>query len=673
MILDYTSNASGLPFTQQVFHKFSAELRWSPNMEVAIVLSGNIKIHYRNHSRDFFTHDIFFFQPFETSSIISSSGDAKVLSLSIDSDYINRLCSEISGISMQQCHIGADLSNPVYVSICRDLSTIIFNNLKNETCSKLKLLSAITNILITIIETYGIKNPVNVSREYNLDRIVNILHYINEHFSEKITVNDIAAHIGVHPQYFSSFFSKSFHTSFVDYLTTYRVNNSLARLLYTDDSILNIALDNGFSNHKTYSAAFKKIYNITPTEYRKEYLSSIPEVNILTLDSDDADYGIFSYFRQFISGDGDNTSPQHTMQRRQTISFDALELSKNGTERFQVHILSAGRAYACLRSDVQAQIIQAVSDFDYDYLRLRDIFSDDLYIYYEKNGQAFYSWQSLDNVFDFILDKGLKPFPEIGFMPEQLAKKRQHAGWQYHPNVSAPKSMSAWQELIRNFLRHYIDRYGLEEVRTWKFDFWTSPDLNIRFAYWNESQEDFFDFYKATYDAFMDVDKELSLGTPNFSTLSGYPWYESFFRYCYVNKIYPSYVSVHIYGCELRSGADYESDNAFNDVDASMFSISNQNFVAQQLTLLHQIMNRNGFRTLDVIVSDWNLSFMPKDLIRDTCYMGPYIAHTIFNTHSQVKGLAFWSMSDIHEDFYAENTLFRGGPGLLDFHGLKKA
>lgn len=290
-----------------------------------------------------------------------------------------------------------------------------------------------------------------------------------------------------------------------------------------------------------------------------------------------------------------------------------------------------------------------------------------MYIYYEKDGdETIFSWTSLDGVFDFVLSVGLKPFPEIGYMPSHLASKKQYANWQYHPNVSQPKSMEKWTNLIRQFLLHYIDRYGIDEVRTWYFDFWTAPDLRIKVPYWNESQEAFFEFYEATYRTFLEVDDSLRLGSPNFSSIHGFPWYDAFFEFCNKKNIRPSYVAIHLYGCE-----GITSDNLMRE--HSNYSVSDQRIVIKHLSKLHEIMDRHGFHFTDVIVSDWNLTYLPSDLIRDTCYMGPYICHTVNQTLFMVKGLSFWSLSDNYEDFFPDSRLFQGLAGLLDFHSFKKA
>jgi xylan 1,4-beta-xylosidase len=231
--------------------------------------------------------------------------------------------------------------------------------------------------------------------------------------------------------------------------------------------------------------------------------------------------------------------------------------------------------------------------------------------------------------------------------------------------------MEKWQRLIRSFLTHILERYGAEEVHTWYFDFWTSPDLDIKMRYWYESMEDFFEFYRATYVVFQEVDPHLLLGSPNFSTISGFPWYEAFFEYCHKYHISPAYLSFHAYGCDIKRNLPTPKD--FNEIDSNAFSITNQNLISEFLETLQGIMDQCGFGALSIIVSDCNLNFMPTDLIRDTCYMGPYLAHSTFQTLKQVKALGHWCLSDNHDDAYPRDSLFWGGPGFVNYHGLKKA
>lgn len=661
-----------LPYRQLIIHDFSPEIQWSDDLNISIILEGSLSIHYKEHTRDFKVHDIYFFPPFETFSILSASAHTRILTLLIDSGYIHRLCHDVEHLTMRQEHVTCDLENRIYFRLCRDFASVIFDNMKYELCSGIRSLGSVLDMITTIFEAYGTIEGDGRNEIYR-DRSLATLIYLNEHYAEKISVADIARYLGIHPQYFSTYFNKKFNSGFSAYLNTYRIGRSLQELTHTDHSILEIAMNNGFSNHKTYASAFRKQYGCSPLEYRKRHQDSINDTagSKMPSGSGEKSMRVFSYFRQFLQRDGSSVSLKH-LHYQQTLELGPGDMLHPLYSSNPGHFLSAGRAISCLRSDVREQIIKARQDCGITHLRIRDIFSDELYIFYEDdNRQPAYSWQVLDSVFDFIISSGLKPFPEIGYMPEKLASKKQYTGWQYRANVSAPRSMAAWKALIRHFLQHYIDKYGIDELKSWYFDFWTSPDLKIKNSYWNESMESFFDFYRNTYEVFHEISPELKLGTPNFSVISGFPWYEDFFRYCYINQLYPAYVSIHVYGCELTGEAiPIES---FNDVNSEAYSISNQEFIAENLQKLHQIMNLSGFRSLDVIVSDWNLSFLPKDLLRDTCYMGPYMCRTFASSLPYVRHLCFWTLSDIHDDAFPESSLFRGGPGLLDYHGLRKA
>ncbi len=673
MTIDYTSDPSGLPFVQHVYKDFTPELQWSRSMFIGIVLNGSITIQYQNRTRNFTTHDIYFCLPLETFATISSQEDAKMLALSVDADFITKMIPDLSMMSLRQHHIGCDLRNQIYFSICRDFSTIIFNNLKNETGTRLKMLEAITHILITLFENYSIRQENATKTDYATERVSEILDYINRHYTEKISVHDIARDLGIHPQYFSTFFKKHFQSGFNEYLAAFRVNTSLDRLLHTDDSILDIALDSGFSNHKTYAAAFRKLYGAAPLAYRKDAraVTASPDGQD---DADTADEGVFAFFRQFTNAD--NTDPidttQNKMQRSQVLSFDAARLGKCAFVDHRQSFFTVGRASACLRSDLQQHLIQASRDIHIDYYRIRDIFADDIYVYHEDRGKKpIFNWLTLDHVFDFILSLGGHPFPEIGFMPQKLASKKQYAGLQFRPNVSMPKSDSAWKTLIRNFLTHCISRYGADEVTQWYFDFWCDPDLQLQLPYWYDSMEDFFRFYRMTYEVFAEVDPRLRLGSPTFSTISGFPWYDAFFKYCRAHHMEPAYISAHIYGCAPQSISPITGD--YYSVKASEYSITNQDQLSEYLATLQRIMDANGFGDREIIVSDFNLNFMPSDLIRDTCYMGAYLAYTTFQTMRQVKSLCYWCLSDIHEESFVESGLFHGSPGILNAQGLKKA
>jgi AraC-like DNA-binding protein len=88
---------------------------------------------------------------------------------------------------------------------------------------------------------------------------------------EHITQAEVADKFYFSSVYFSKYFKRCTGMTFIDYLTKYRIRQAKTELLTTDKSILDIALDNGFSDERRLILAFKKYLNDTPLQYKKKY------------------------------------------------------------------------------------------------------------------------------------------------------------------------------------------------------------------------------------------------------------------------------------------------------------------------------------------------------------------------------------------------------------------
>ena len=113
-------------------------------------------------------------------------------------------------------------------------------------------------------------------------------------------------------------------------------------------------------------------------------------------------------------------------------------------------------------------------------------------------GNAVYDWTILDGIFDAYLGQGVRPYVQIGFMPKDLSTKPEpyqhhwrpelryeeiYTGWAY-----PPKDYARWGELVFQWTRHCIDRYGGEEVQTWYWQTWNEANI----AYWQGTRDEFF-------------------------------------------------------------------------------------------------------------------------------------------------------------------------------------
>jgi len=112
-------------------------------------------------------------------------------------------------------------------------------------------------------------------------------------------------------------------------------------------------------------------------------------------------------------------------------------------------------------------------------------------------GRPIYDWTILDGIFDTYLASGVRPYVEVGFMPEALSvhpQPYQHewrpghgeigTGWSYPPT-----DYSKWSELVYQWAKHCVERYGETEVSQWYWEIWNEANGS---AYWHASPEDFY-------------------------------------------------------------------------------------------------------------------------------------------------------------------------------------
>ncbi|UCF97523.1 MAG: helix-turn-helix transcriptional regulator [Spirochaetaceae bacterium] len=141
-----------------------------------------------------------------------------------------------------------------------------------ELMIKSKLLTLITHL----IRSCGIKSSSQdeyLYRKKNIERLEEILKYINANFFEDVALGSIAQRFFMSPAYFSDFFKKNIGINFSDYLTRSRITESIRLLNENRLNTTEIAFTVGFKNLPSFYAAFKRIAGKNPGQYRKSLRS----------------------------------------------------------------------------------------------------------------------------------------------------------------------------------------------------------------------------------------------------------------------------------------------------------------------------------------------------------------------------------------------------------------
>jgi xylan 1,4-beta-xylosidase len=124
----------------------------------------------------------------------------------------------------------------------------------------------------------------------------------------------------------------------------------------------------------------------------------------------------------------------------------------------------------------------------------------------DADGRPKYDWTIVDRIFDTYLERGMKPLVEIGFMPEALSSKPVpyrhffkpgdkyndiYTGWAY-----PPKDYGKWGELVFQWVKHAVEKYGRTEVESWYWEVWNEPNI----GYWKGTPEEFMKLYDYAAD-----------------------------------------------------------------------------------------------------------------------------------------------------------------------------
>jgi xylan 1,4-beta-xylosidase len=365
------------------------------------------------------------------------------------------------------------------------------------------------------------------------------------------------------------------------------------------------------------------------------------------------------------------------------------------TVKYEVNIASEGRAFphywefcvgSChaatiLREDVRRQIETAHRECGFRYLRFHGLFDDDMSVVINPMmGEPTISFFNIDSIFDFLLDIGMKPFVELGFMPEAYASGAQTC-FHYKGNVTPPKEDGEWSKLICLFTEHLIERYGVEEVRQWFFEVWNEPNLNFFF---DGTQEEYFHLYEITARVIKDVEPSLKVGGPATSVNA---WIPEFRAFCEKNDVPYDFITTHHYPSDDpfssmgMNGPGKKGEMVGEEMKEKILAMPEEERKKMIAKFLQKGENKNPRDVLrrmtekakeeageyPLYYTEWNGS-----IEYDTSYQAAFVAQTLAYNEGMVKGYSYWTVSDIFEEMGLYPEPFKNAFGMMTNHGVRK-
>lgn len=377
----------------------------------------------------------------------------------------------------------------------------------------------------------------------------------------------------------------------------------------------------------------------------------------------------------------------------QTINAQTIDV-KGKTEPF-THYWSvgvgAGRANEGLRAGWLEQLKLVKEECGFQYVRMHGLFHDDMFVYFEKpDGKVVYNWQYVDDLYDRMLDLGVKPFVELAFFPKDIAAKDSKTQFWWKANISVDRNnFGKWHDLVKAFTQHVVDRYGIDEVLTWYFEVWNEPNLNPGFL--DGTKSDYFRLYKEAAIAVKSVDKRLKIGGPatsNFTADTRFDgeiydktksvfyaqdrinkqqwkgvWIEDFIAYCEKDNLPVDFITTHPYP------TDYALDP---ETGRGKDAIRYVHSLKDDITWLHKQLAKSNYPNAEIHLTEWSTSPNSRDRMHDLLPPAAYIIKANLDCLGMANSLMYWTFTDVFEEKGGGETIFHGGFGLINYQGLVK-
>lgn len=337
--------------------------------------------------------------------------------------------------------------------------------------------------------------------------------------------------------------------------------------------------------------------------------------------------------------------------------YASLKSVKGPLNRYFNHTVGAGRAGEIMRYVAALQLRETVKDCGFRYIRFHGIFHEDMAVCIrDTDGIIKYNFQYTDMLFDFLLECGIRPFLELGYMPKCLASGEQKLFF-WQTNVTPPADYEKWKDFITCFINHITERYGEEKIKRWFFEVWNEPNHP---SFFSESRDinAYFKLYSETAAAVKGVNPEYKVGGP---ASAGMQWLDKLSEYCAENNIPLDFLSGHSY---CTAGDFDENGNKVIFLQDEIASVVNT-------VKFHKTVADKA--SLPMYITEWSSSYSSRDPIHD-CYMNaPLVLNVIKNLDGFAESLSYWAYTDIFEEVTPPLTPFHGGFGLINVQSIKKS
>lgn len=621
------------------------------NMVVLFLLEGSLTLKLQGEEWVMHSEDVLLINPGMSYTITAASG-VLLARADFSPAYLTRVMKSCN--FMLYCNSAADGAHS-YQDI-RDL----FLQLTAEYTAKTRQTDLLMDCLLmgvldTLVEHYRVSGEKLLSSDPENDvRMREIMQYIISNLDMDINLTDLADKMYVSTSTLSRIFKKNTGVYFADYVMQLRVRTSIPLLRHSEQNLTQIALNCGFANSATFSRAFRKCMDMTPTEYRDRCRAEAAKEK-------EEEARLEKDIREELHEKGYDRKELESLNR---FSVDLNDTSGVPLKKSWGSIINIGALYDLTRANIQFHVIYLQEQLHYGYIRVWNVFSNRMLITDGSPGDS-YNYDMVNQSLDFLVQHKLKPFFDFGRRPVTAIRTEGKSVF-YEEDYIPFQNKETWIKALRSFFRHIVTRYGMEEVSTWIFEL-SHDDFH---------EEKLVRLYKGENYAFMDAYEEMFreirrlipgalFGGSGAVLPYGWDNQKKFAAACIQRNCIPDFLSFIL----------FPYDNVTTN-DGEIVRIPSQTESVEEkcVAMMRQLITETGLdkHGVRLYITEWNNSISNRNCLNDSCYRAAYIVSKLCRIRDRVDVAALMCGSDWISSYRDSVGIVNGGVGLLSKDTIRK-
>lgn len=321
--------------------------------------------------------------------------------------------------------------------------------------------------------------------------------------------------------------------------------------------------------------------------------------------------------------------------------------------------VGTGRMGLALHKEYLDQLAMAQELAHFEHIRGHGLFCDDMAIYQpytDEDGVQHerYNFTYLDRVMDSYLAAGLRPFLELGFMPQKMASGTQTIFY-WKGNTTPPADDEKWAAMVKATLRHLSDRYGEDEVSQWPCEVWNEPNLR---GFWeNADKPKYLRLYAVTAKAVKEALPRMRVGGPAICGGEGsQQWVRDFLTFCRDENVPVDFVTRHAY---MGNPPEHKGRYLYHEMRTV------ESVLAEMTETRNIIDSFPEFKGMEMHITEFNTSYNPFCPIHDTNLNAAFIAGLLACLGDVAASYSYWTFGDVFEEQGVPLRPFHGGFGMI--------